>query len=192
MLTSINHYHMKAPLQQNRKTNSNSISGKTPIEAVFPTFVSWGTLSVSNKSDKTKKITFKSGWKAVQKRATSACCREKKCEANYDSFWLSLEECSYVFKLWELSLSVDNTVMYLPAAVTWFLSITLPITSPKLHTVECTSIFRRHIWVQVNEPRNLNFTTKTKNLNSMVWVRERTIPTERPPLVGEVIANLCG
>jgi hypothetical protein len=28
--------------------------------------------------------------------------------------------------------------------------------------------------------------------NSMVWVREQTIPTERPPLVGEVIANLCG
>jgi hypothetical protein len=25
-----------------------------------------------------------------------------------------------------------------------------------------------------------------KKLNSMVWVRERTIPTERPPLVGEV------
>jgi hypothetical protein len=31
-----------------------------------------------------------------------------------------------------------------------------------------------------------------KKLNSMVRVRERTIPTERPPLVGEVIANLCG
>jgi hypothetical protein len=29
-------------------------------------------------------------------------------------------------------------------------------------------------------------------LNSMVWVRERTIPTERPLLVGKVIANLCG
>jgi hypothetical protein len=28
--------------------------------------------------------------------------------------------------------------------------------------------------------------------NCMVWVRERTIPTERPPLVGEVIANFCG
>jgi hypothetical protein len=26
----------------------------------------------------------------------------------------------------------------------------------------------------------------------MVWVRERTIPTERPPLVGEMIANFCG
>jgi hypothetical protein len=25
----------------------------------------------------------------------------------------------------------------------------------------------------------------------MVWVCERTIPTERPPIVGEVIANLC-
>jgi hypothetical protein len=23
----------------------------------------------------------------------------------------------------------------------------------------------------------------------MVWVRERTIPTDRPPIVGEVIAN---
>jgi hypothetical protein len=29
----------------------------------------------------------------------------------------------------------------------------------------------------------------TNKTNSMVWVRERTIPTERPSLVGEVIAN---
>jgi hypothetical protein len=28
--------------------------------------------------------------------------------------------------------------------------------------------------------------------NSMVWFRERTIPTEPLPLVGEVIANICG
>jgi hypothetical protein len=28
--------------------------------------------------------------------------------------------------------------------------------------------------------------------NSVVLVRERTIPTERPPLVGEVIDNFCG
>jgi hypothetical protein len=26
----------------------------------------------------------------------------------------------------------------------------------------------------------------------MVWVRERTIPNERKPLVDEVIANFCG
>jgi hypothetical protein len=32
---------------------------------------------------------------------------------------------------------------------------------------------------------------RPKQTNSMVWVRERTIPTERPPLVGEVIANFC-
>jgi hypothetical protein len=32
------------------------------------------------------------------------------------------------------------------------------------------------------------FTYKKK---SMVWVRERTIPTG-PPVVGEVIANFCG
>jgi hypothetical protein len=29
-------------------------------------------------------------------------------------------------------------------------------------------------------------------LNSMALVRKRTIPTERPPLVGEVSANFCG
>jgi hypothetical protein len=28
--------------------------------------------------------------------------------------------------------------------------------------------------------------------NSVAWVRERTIPTERPQLVGEVSANFCG
>jgi hypothetical protein len=32
----------------------------------------------------------------------------------------------------------------------------------------------------------------TKKKNYMVWVRERTIPTERPQLVGEVIANFYG
>jgi hypothetical protein len=31
---------------------------------------------------------------------------------------------------------------------------------------------------------------RQKKKNSTVWVRERTIPTERPPPVGEVIANL--
>jgi hypothetical protein len=34
---------------------------------------------------------------------------------------------------------------------------------------------------------------KTKaELNSVAWVRERNIPTERPPLVGKIIANFCG
>jgi hypothetical protein len=30
-----------------------------------------------------------------------------------------------------------------------------------------------------------------KKLNSLALVRERTIPTERPPLVSEVNANSC-
>jgi hypothetical protein len=30
------------------------------------------------------------------------------------------------------------------------------------------------------------------NKNSQASVREQTIPTERPPLVGEVSANFCG
>jgi hypothetical protein len=31
-----------------------------------------------------------------------------------------------------------------------------------------------------------------KQTNLVAWVRERTIPTERPPLVGEASANFCG
>jgi hypothetical protein len=38
----------------------------------------------------------------------------------------------------------------------------------------------------------LHQASKEQQTNSMVWVRERTIPTERPPLVGEVIANFWG
>ena len=37
------------------------------------------------------------------------------------------------------------------------------------------------------------FTVGTKlKLNSVALARERTIPTERPPPVGEVSANFCG
>jgi hypothetical protein len=39
----------------------------------------------------------------------------------------------------------------------------------------------------------LNYSNRLlKNLDSVAWVRERTIPIERPPLVGEVSANFCG
>jgi hypothetical protein len=38
---------------------------------------------------------------------------------------------------------------------------------------------------------NLYLETKIK-LNSVACVRERTMPIERPPLVGEVSANFCG
>ena len=40
---------------------------------------------------------------------------------------------------------------------------------------------------------NIRIQTLTKlKLNSVALVRERTIPTERPPPVGEVSANFCG
>jgi hypothetical protein len=47
-------------------------------------------------------------------------------------------------------------------------------------------------WIITNERLYNTSQTNKKKLNSMVRVRERTIPTERPPLVGEVIANFCG
>jgi len=49
------------------------------------------------------------------------------------------------------------------------------------------------IWLNDDEvstsPRGLCIKLK---LNSVALVRERTIPTERPPPVGEVSANFCG
>jgi hypothetical protein len=49
-----------------------------------------------------------------------------------------------------------------------------------------------HIKDQIIWMHTLEHTKLTKKTNSMVWVRERTIPAERPPLVGEVGANSCG
>jgi hypothetical protein len=37
-----------------------------------------------------------------------------------------------------------------------------------------------------------NFNTGLRSKNSVALVRKRTMPTERPPFVGEVSANLCG
>jgi hypothetical protein len=42
-----------------------------------------------------------------------------------------------------------------------------------------------------DRPTDPHFQLKLK-LNSVALVRERTIPTERPPPVGEVSANFCG
>jgi hypothetical protein len=43
-------------------------------------------------------------------------------------------------------------------------------------------------WFASCEPQNNNY---KKQINSVALVRERTISTERPPLVGEVGANYC-
>jgi hypothetical protein len=40
--------------------------------------------------------------------------------------------------------------------------------------------------------KDIGESTKKLKLNAVASVRERTIPTERPPLVGEVSDNFCG
>ena len=44
----------------------------------------------------------------------------------------------------------------------------------------------------MREMKCLYLNTNQIKLNSVALVRERTIPTERPPPVGEVSANFCG
>jgi hypothetical protein len=44
----------------------------------------------------------------------------------------------------------------------------------------------------LNEANGAKRHRQLKNLKSVALVRKRTIPTERPPLVGEVSASFCG
>jgi hypothetical protein len=46
--------------------------------------------------------------------------------------------------------------------------------------------------IQAMDIKFLRRTEEKQKLNSVALVRERTIPTERPPLVGEVSANFSG
>jgi hypothetical protein len=48
-----------------------------------------------------------------------------------------------------------------------------------------------HVRERCRQHNTWNTKTK-KKLNPVVVVLKRTIPIERPPLVGEVSANLCG
>jgi hypothetical protein len=52
-------------------------------------------------------------------------------------------------------------------------------------------------WLSLNTRKTYciypsNLKLKKRKLNSVAVVHKQTIPTERPPLVGEVSANLCG
>jgi hypothetical protein len=51
---------------------------------------------------------------------------------------------------------------------------------------EASCTVQAHCLLRPNVPKRIS-----KQTNSVAWVRERTIPTEGPPLVGEVSANLC-
>jgi hypothetical protein len=73
-------------------------------------------------------------------------------------------------------------------------------------------ILTYYLWMPLSEPQTLKLIifldgfifsyvfwvrfsgdlVKVPKLNSVAWVRERAITTERSPLVGEVSANFCG
>jgi hypothetical protein len=58
------------------------------------------------------------------------------------------------------------------------------------HDASFTFISLKVYWCKTEEDfHDGNNLILTRKKNSMVWVRERTIPTERPRLVGEVIVN---
>jgi hypothetical protein len=69
----------------------------------------------------------------------------------------------------------------------------LSMNSNKWHVFHYEILFQffvSHFLLRLRE--GLLVMEEKKKLNSVAVVRKRTIPTERPPLVGEVSANLCG
>jgi hypothetical protein len=63
--------------------------------------------------------------------------------------------------------------------------------------------YRQKSYLQVPRYSTLHYSRATDNevslqyssfhkLNSVAWVHERIIPTEQPPLIGEVSAEFCG
>ena len=60
----------------------------------------------------------------------------------------------------------------------------------KFHIRIWADVIRR-LKKEIKAPQGVIKTLKLK-LNSVALVRTRTIPTERPPPVGEVSANFCG
>jgi len=56
-----------------------------------------------------------------------------------------------------------------------------------------SAVKKRNAWLTLQQWDNWGRKLwRTQKKNSVPLVRERTIPTERPPPVGEVSANFCG
>jgi hypothetical protein len=60
-------------------------------------------------------------------------------------------------------------------------------TRPRLESLKLT-LMRPNLSLKRSDAQWIDW----GGTNSVAWVRERTIPTERPPLVGEVSAYFCG
>jgi hypothetical protein len=94
---------------------------------------------------------------------------------------------------WWMMMSVKQSVECLEGGTEVLGGVTCPsvalsTTNPTWPDLD-TNPGRRGGKAMINR---LSYGTANLNLNSMVWVRQRTIPTERQLLVGEVIANFCG
>jgi hypothetical protein len=70
------------------------------------------------------------------------------------------------------------------------------VIAPWLHryctVIEARSMLLEAKFLTKQHKQKYKFQVDFKTKNSMVWVRERTTPTERPPRVGEVIVNFLG
>jgi hypothetical protein len=83
----------------------------------------------------------------------------------------------------------------IPFSFGWitFTLISSPVKLPCVGAALLSQPGVRHFaYISHCSNENLRLGSKQNKKNSMAFVCEWTIPTERPPLVGEVSANLCG
>jgi hypothetical protein len=95
-----------------------------------------------------------------------------------------------------IGIYFQSFLAYVPKMGRKTLLIKITLIQYVLHDWNLFAI-RWRLVERLNLGRNHNFSFFyraffTLKLNSVSLVRERTIPTERPPPVGEVSANFCG
>jgi len=71
-------------------------------------------------------------------------------------------------------------------------SIMLTVNEHSMQLNRAIDERRREYEILIDAIMNTQKGVLKLKLNSVALVRERTIPTERPPPVGEVSANFCG
>ena len=98
----------------------------------------------------------------------------------------------FISDLLSYTFPFSRTVLHIAITATKRVKIKWP---PCFSKHEDTGDVQKHTFLN-SPPTETNSTSKIPKLktklNSVALVRERTIPTERPPPVGEVSANFCG
>jgi hypothetical protein len=110
-------------------------------------------------------------------------------ELNFLIRWYQVRTSCHVLSMRDLRYSLLTPYLHPPITSSLFGPNILLSTLFSNTLSLCSSLNDRD---QVSHPYRTTGKVNKKKKNLVVWVPERTIPIERPTLVGEVSANFCG